>query len=175
VPAHSHALARRPTGDFQAHGVDRSYYPMARDARVLETPHGPLFGQRIAVADAASLHFDSYRARSRIGNFPIDDCQSRTGSGNWNGAHFAIVLPPPPRLLRNKNIDCWKQRGYTYVFWSRKWHGRRHRFLPHQTGARPSQMLCGEGLPVGLRQSLASGLCQKFVNLLMCLGAGTCA
>jgi hypothetical protein len=52
---------------------------------------------------------------------------------------FSALSLLSPRLLRNKNIDCWKQRGYTYVFWSRKWHGRRHCFLPHQTGARPSQ------------------------------------
>jgi hypothetical protein len=87
VPPNAHALARRESGDARANHIDHSGHLMARDPRVLNTRESPLFDERIAVADAARVYFDSYRPGDRLWYLPFDDLKGTIGPRNLHNAH----------------------------------------------------------------------------------------
>src|SRR5579862_1855239 len=61
---------------------------MSRHAWIREAGIRPLFGQRIAVADAAGLDLDPYRAFAGLGDFSVDDLERSIRTRDLHGAHL---------------------------------------------------------------------------------------
>jgi len=73
VPPDPYSLAWRPSGDAGANRIDHPCHLMTRNSRVLNSRKSSLFDQRIAVADAACLHLDSDRSRTRFRYRPFNE------------------------------------------------------------------------------------------------------
>src|SRR5713101_1950647 len=71
---------------------------MAGHARILQAGPVAFLDQRIAVADATGLDFDSHPAGARLGNFTFDDFKWPAGTADLRGTH----------LLHNKVLDGQK-------------------------------------------------------------------
>src|SRR5262245_14389333 len=102
-PADADALA-----DFEltypgTDGGDDAGYLMAGDARVLNARKERVFDDRIAVADAAGLHFDSNRAGGRLGDRPLDDFDGTFWTSDLRDSHGGHISSPYFRGLGN----CW--------------------------------------------------------------------
>jgi len=88
MPTGSDALTDFPIGHAGADGVDHSGDFVAGNPRVLNVGKDSLFDNRIAVADATRLNFDSNGSGRRIGNVSLDDLERATGTGNLCNAHL---------------------------------------------------------------------------------------
>ena len=88
VPAYPRALATFPLCDARAHGIHDPDHFMAGDSRILQSRPVAIFHQRIAVADAAGLDFDSHPAGSRLWNFTFNDFKRPPRAGDLRHTHF---------------------------------------------------------------------------------------
>src|SRR6266446_6595989 len=61
---------------------------MAGHARILQARPVAFLDQRVAVADATSLDFDSHPAGSGLGNFTFNDFKSPAGTADLSGTHL---------------------------------------------------------------------------------------
>ena len=87
VPADAHPLARLPAGDAGADRVDHPGHLMAGNPRVLNSREQPLLRERIAVADAASLHLDPHRPGTRLRDRPLHDLKRALRAGDLRNTH----------------------------------------------------------------------------------------
>jgi hypothetical protein len=88
VPAHAHALARLPLRNASAHRIHYADDFVTGDAGVLQSRPVAFLYQRIAVANAAGLNFDSHLAGSWLGNFTFYNFKRSTGPDNLGNTHF---------------------------------------------------------------------------------------
>src|SRR5262249_34216587 len=91
VPAHTHLLARLPSGNTRADGIDDTGHFMAGNPRVLQAWRSPLLRERIAVADAASLHPDPYRPGTRLRDRPFHDLEGSFRARDLRDTHHPHV------------------------------------------------------------------------------------
>ena len=87
VPADSDPLARRPSGDTCADRIDDAGDLVSRDARVLDAGPESLFGQGVAVADAASFDADAYGSDAGIGDFAFREFHRALGAVDLHNPH----------------------------------------------------------------------------------------
>src|SRR5207249_3274736 len=87
VPPNAHALPRLPSGDAGAHRIDHAGHLMTWDPRVLNSRVRSLLGERIAVADAASLHPDPHRSGARPRYRPLNDLERPIRAGDLHHPH----------------------------------------------------------------------------------------
>src|ERR1017187_3296734 len=91
VPAQTGALAGRPSGHA---GADSIYNPddlVPGNPRVRYTRKVSFLRQRIAMADSASLHLDSYRPGAGIRDLPFHALKGSPGLGNLHCAHLRHI------------------------------------------------------------------------------------
>src|SRR5207247_3785831 len=96
VPSHPDALARPPSGDVRADGVDRSDDLVPRNARVLKARKGPFLGEGVAVADPASLDLEAHVAGGGVGNVTLDELERAIGPGDLDDTRPRHRIPPFP-------------------------------------------------------------------------------
>jgi hypothetical protein len=72
VPAHANALAWFPLSDASTDCVYDADHFVAGHARILDSRPLTFFDERVAVADAAGLNFDSYLAWTGLWNFTFN-------------------------------------------------------------------------------------------------------
>jgi hypothetical protein len=89
MPAHAHALAGFPLRHARAQGIDDADDFMAGHAGILQAWPLAFFHDRIAVADAAGLHFDPHPAGARLGNVTFNEFKSSARAGNLGNTHFS--------------------------------------------------------------------------------------
>lgn len=88
VPTHSHARSRLPLGDLGADGIDHPGNLVARHARIGAPRPSSLFGQRVAVTQAAGLDFDPHLARTRLRNLALNKLQRTLWAGGFDCTHL---------------------------------------------------------------------------------------
>ena len=87
MPADAHALADFPTGQAGADRVDHAGHFMSWNSRILNARKQAILDDRVAVANAAGVNFDSQRAGPRFGDWPLDDFQRTAETRNLNSTH----------------------------------------------------------------------------------------
>jgi hypothetical protein len=112
VPAEAGALAGRPSGHARADCIDNPDDLMSWNSRVRYTRKVSFLSQRIAVADSASLHLDSYRSCARIRDLPFHDLKGSAGAGHLHRAHLR-------HMASNNDLDTLsgeRALGYSQCF-----------------------------------------------------------
>jgi hypothetical protein len=94
VPADAHPLPWRPADHARANRVNHTRHFMPRNSWVRNSWKQSLLDNRIAVTNAASLHFDADRTRTHFGNWPLDNFKIRIRLRNLCDAHGGHSLPP---------------------------------------------------------------------------------
>jgi hypothetical protein len=75
MPTHTDPLPDAPSVHAASDGIDHASYFMARNPWKLQTRPLPLLGQRITVANSASLNLDADLALARFTNLQLDKLQ----------------------------------------------------------------------------------------------------
>src|SRR5262249_3541513 len=95
VPADTHALANLPAGETSRDRLDSSGHLVTGNTRVLNAREQSLFGDRIAMTDAARQHLDPHRSSLRFRYRPFDDFKRTLGTRdlcNTHGRHGFLLL-----------------------------------------------------------------------------------
>jgi len=87
VPADPGALSHLPCRNARAEIVDDTRHFMARNTRILNSGPFSLFGQLIAVTDAACLYPDAHLPGGGLGNLAVDDLEIPSGAENLRHPH----------------------------------------------------------------------------------------
>lgn len=91
IPADSHLLARLPSCDTGAERIDHPGHFMAGNPGVLKSWENPLFRDRIAVADAASLHLTPHQPGDWLRDGTFHDLEGAFGAGDLSDPHHGHV------------------------------------------------------------------------------------
>ena len=86
VPADADPLARGPSGNARTDCIDDSRNLMSGNPRILHWPHS-LFGQKVAVANAARLYFDTHGSGTGLGDPALDEFKRASRPGDLHGSH----------------------------------------------------------------------------------------
>jgi hypothetical protein len=88
VPAYSDALSYFPAENARAYGVNHAGNFVPWNARVRDAWSRAFFSVFVTMANAASLHFDADKTRSRLRDFVFHQLKWPLGVRNLNGAHL---------------------------------------------------------------------------------------
>src|SRR5579883_199438 len=104
VPSDTGAVAGLPWIAVPRDGVDHAGDFMPGRARINDTRITAVFGEAVAMADAAGLYFDSDRSGRRLGQGLFEQFKIRTGSLDANLLHKsgppAAAMTQPRRAAR---------------------------------------------------------------------------
>jgi hypothetical protein len=88
MPSNADALAGFPLRHASADAVHDANNFVTGHARILQTRPMTFLDERIAMADAACLNFDSDLSRTGLGNFTFNQFKRSAGTRDLNSAHF---------------------------------------------------------------------------------------
>jgi hypothetical protein len=88
IPTNADALPFLPSGDLGAKLVYDACDFMPGNARILNSRPKPFLREHVAMADSASLHFDTHLFRSGRRNFAFDDLEISASLGNQCYLHW---------------------------------------------------------------------------------------
>src|SRR5579871_2681496 len=87
VPAHADTFALLPMLHPRTYLVDHADYLVARNAWVGNARQQAVFGDHVAMADAAGLHLDTYLSRPRLGHLSLHNLEICSWLANLRHLH----------------------------------------------------------------------------------------
>src|SRR5262249_47557316 len=94
MPADPDPRSRRPAMDFGPDRIDCADDLVPGNARIFDIREQPLFGDAVAVADAAGLDLDPDLAGGGFRDLPLDQLERPFRKRNLGCAHLRHGLPP---------------------------------------------------------------------------------
>ena len=90
VPTDTHALAYSPPGNTGTNLMNDTGYLVPWHARIFDARSRALFGEQVAMTDAAGMDLDKNVSRTGLGNLALNDLEIGPGFGNRRGSHWCI-------------------------------------------------------------------------------------